>query len=238
MWISTLLPQTPQLFIFRYTGAFPERPYISPSPLSCKRYTAGTVKKRRQKRGTFTRIQIDPFCWRARASLAAPTAPRLPHSPAEKPARTHGATRGFVAFCGNNQQVVAKQGYECISSAVNTVACRVRRLFFCFRTPPSKDAAFVPGVRPGARVYGGGSEGRKDEGRETVGPRDDIYDRCRRMAKSFSLIASRAPCHPTMLYISRSSVRTSSRRKIPDFFLISSLPPSLFFFKCLLSCRS
>lgn len=193
MWISTLLPQTFQLFVFRYTRAFLERPYISPSPLSCKRYTADTVKNGDRNGGTFTRIQIEPFCWRARASLAAPTA-ASPSQSAEKPAWTHGY-KGVVAFCGNNQQVVAKQGYECISSAVNTVACRVHRLSFCFG-PSLKGCRFCARVRPWSKETKGdwGSGKTKDEERRTS--RRYIYDRCRPMAKSFSLIVSR-----TLLFV-------------------------------------
>lgn len=60
------------------------------------------------------------------------------------------AYKGVVAFCGNNQQVVAKQGYECIRSAVNTVARRVRRLFlFWLRTLPQRTPLLCPAAVPG-----------------------------------------------------------------------------------------
>ncbi|KAL2718535.1 hypothetical protein V1478_012411 [Vespula squamosa] len=78
--------------------------------------------------GAFTRIQIGSFCRSSsRLKRHLRSSDRLASSIAA--ATTHRKTgleyddyKGVLAFCGNNQQVVAKQGYECISSAVNTVA--------------------------------------------------------------------------------------------------------------------
>nr|KAF7438944.1 hypothetical protein H0235_001335 [Vespula pensylvanica] len=78
--------------------------------------------------GAFTRIQIGSFCRSSsRLKQHLRSSDRLASSIAA--ATTHRKTgleyddyKGVLAFCGNNQQVVAKQGYECISSAVNTVA--------------------------------------------------------------------------------------------------------------------
>lgn len=67
-------------------------------------------------------------------------------------------TRGFVAFCGNNQQVVAKQGYECISSAVNTVARRVPQPFFCHDFSLKRCRFYALGRAASRR------RGKKDEG--------------------------------------------------------------------------
>lgn len=87
--------------------------------------------------GAFTRIQIGSFCRSSsRLKQHLRSSDRLASSIAA--ATTHRKTgleyddyKGVLAFCGNNQQVVAKQGYECISSAVNTVARRVPSWPFC-----------------------------------------------------------------------------------------------------------
>lgn len=170
---SILLPRLFNCPLPAHIRILHERPYISPSPLLCADVTwsdVPTVKKRRQKRGAFTRIQIDPFCRLARASIqrhliyGAHTTTFLSPSrlPKNRPRFTHGY-KGVVAFCGNNQQVVAKQGYECISTAVNT---ELHAVFspapFLFRTLVQRMPLLCPDRE---RRRDGECEGRKDEGR-------------------------------------------------------------------------
>lgn len=193
---------------------FLERSYISPSPLSCRRYIVSVVKNGDRKGGAFTRIQIDPFLrgTYGRVSLAT----------AEKPART--VYKGVVAFCGNNQQVVAKQGYECISSAVNTVARRVRRHSFSFG-PSLKGRRFcAPSPTMWEeREYGG----RKDEGRRTrvlatIYTIDVVAWRSLLFLLSLGVLAIHDAPHP--FHLGRI---LSLREDIPDFLLTDRLPSSV-----------
>lgn len=199
---------------------FLERSYISPSPLSCRRYIVSVVKNGDRKGGAFTRIQIDPFC-------AAPTA-RVSLATAEKPART--AYKGVVAFCGNNQQVVAKQGYECISSAVNTVARRVRRHSFCFG-PSLKGRRFCARVRPCAK-YGELAGGREPERRRTWVLRRYIRSMSSHGKVSYSYCLSES-LPSTMLCIccsSKGSLSLCEKTFRVSRWPIDFLPPSWIFF--------
>jgi hypothetical protein len=186
--------------------------------LSCGRYTAGTVKNsdRNGKRSpAYKLILFAGSLARSQRHLR----PSLPHSRR----KTGLGYKGVVAFCGNNQQVVAKQGYECISSAVNTVARRVRWLSFCFG-PSLKGRRFCACSRVRRRGVWG-PRGRQGEGR---GPRDDIYDRRRRRrtTKSFSFIVSWTPRHPRRsAFVAPWGIPLDSlRREIPDFLLTNGLP--------------
>lgn len=97
--------------------------------------------------------------------------------------------------------------------------------------PPSKDAAFVPRVRPCEKTEGVRWPERRRT--ENVGPRDDIYDRCRRMAESLILIVSRSPCHPrcsASVPPRKDSLSVCEKTFQISCWPIDFLPPSWIFF--------
>lgn len=216
------------MLVFRRTYAFFVRPYISPSPLSCKHgYTADTVKNGDRNGERSPAYKLILFAGGPRrASAVAPTAKSLSLAAAEKTGPGTRVTRGFVAFCGNNQQVVAKQGYECISSAVNTVARRVRgslslSLSLFVSESPSKDAAFVPMGHVRRRGPEGGKA--KDEVLATIYTIDVVARPSPFLLFPFISLGLLA-LHDALC--TRRSVKDPPwvlRREIPDFLLTNEL---------------
>lgn len=155
MWLwSRFLVDRELLGWLLFTGYSP-RNHCRTDVTQCAEQWIERTKGEKASVEAFTRIQIDPFC---RCCVASGAAASVSGVAGHRKTGLDTGTRGFVAFCGNNQQVVAKQGYECISSAVNTVARRVPQPFFCHDFSLKRCRFYALG-RAASRM-----RGKKDEG--------------------------------------------------------------------------